>query len=224
MVDTMTAKLIRQARPSNVPRRPRRGRNTRRQILDASLRLFSERGFARATVRDIARQAGITDAAIYYHFASKRDLLEALFEENPTIQELEQLSTELPPRDTLLDIARRAMLVMQQNREFLRLVFMESLGSEPGAMEESRRVIERWEQGLARLLRAYMEKGQVRRLDADMAARQLVTLARGAFMDDLLERFGPCQSTGETLSSDLEAYLAASVNNILTGLLPCQPD
>ncbi len=220
----MTAKLIGQARPSNVPRRPRRGGNTRRQILDASLHLFSERGFARTTVRDIARQAGITDAAIYYHFASKRDLLEALFEENPAIQELEQLSTELPPRDTLLDIARRAMLVMQQNREFLRLVFMESLGSEPGAMEESRRVIERWEQGLARLLRAYMEKGQVRRLDADMAARQLVTLARGAFMDDLLERFGPCQSTGEALSPDLEAYLAASVNNILTGLLPCQPN
>ncbi|MDP2954485.1 MAG: helix-turn-helix domain-containing protein [Chloroflexota bacterium] len=223
----MTAKLVRQARPSNVPRRPRRGRNTRRQILDASLRLFSERGFARTTVRDIARQAGITDAAIYYHFASKRDLMEALFEEQgilPAIQELEQLSTELPLRDTLLDIARRAMLVMQQNREFLRLVFMESLGSEPGAVEESRRVLERWEQGLARLLRAYMEKGQVRRLDADMAARQLVTLARGAFMDDLLERFGPGQSTGETLSPDLEAYLAASVDNILTGLLPCQPD
>jgi len=223
----MTAKLIRQTGPSSVPRRPRRGRNTRRQILDASLRLFSEQGFARTTVRDIARQAGITDAAIYYHFASKRDLLGALFEEKgilPAIQELEQLSTEFPLRDTLLDIARRAMLVMQQNREFLRLVFMESLGSEPGAVEESRRVIERWEQSLARLLRAYMEKGQVRRLDADMAARQLVTLARGAFMDDLLERFGPARSTGETLSADLEAYLAASVDNILTGLLPCQPD
>jgi AcrR family transcriptional regulator len=174
-------------------------------------------------VRDIARAAGITDAAIYYHFTSKRDLLASLFEEKgilPAVQDLEQLSTKLPLRDTLLDIARRAMLIMQQNREFLRLVFMESLGSEPGAMEESRSVIERWEQGLARLLRVYMERGQVRRLDADMAARQLVSLARGAFMDDLLERFGPNRGTGETLRSDLEAYLAASVDNILTGLLP----
>lgn len=223
----MAARLIPKRRPASTRRRPRRGRDTRRQILDASLRLFSERGFARTTVRDIARDAGITDAAIYYHFASKRDLLEALFEEKgilPAIQELEQISTELPLRDTLLDIARRAMLVMQQNREFLRLVFMESLGSEPGTMEESRAVIERWEQGVARLLRAYMEHGQVRRLDADIAARQLVTLERGAFMDDLLGRFGPSQSTGETLSPDLEAYLAASVDNILTGLLPCQPD
>jgi AcrR family transcriptional regulator len=222
----MAARLTPGPRPVSA-RRPRRGRDTRVQILDASLRLFSERGFARTTVRDIARAAGITDAAIYYHFASKRDLLVALFEEKgilTAIQDLEQLSTELPLRDTLLDITRRAMLVMQQNREFLRLVFMESLGSEPGAMEESRSVIERWEQGLARLLRAYMERGQVRRLDADMAARQLVTLARGAFMDDLQERFGPSRGTGETLSSDLEVYLAASVDNILTGLLPNRPD
>jgi len=223
----MTAKLAPRARPSSARRRPRRGRDTRHQILDASLSLFSERGFARTTVRDIARAAGITDAAIYYHFASKRELLEALFEERgilPAIQELDQISAELPLRDTLLVIAQRAMLVMQQNREFLRLVFMESLCSEPGAMEEARSVIERWEQGVARVLGAYMERGQVRRLDANMAARQLVTLARGAFMDDLMGSFGPCQSSGETLSPDLDAYLAASVDNILTGLLPWQRD
>jgi AcrR family transcriptional regulator len=51
-------------------KRTRRGPHTRKQILDASLRLFSERGFARTTVLVIARQAGITDASFYYHFES----------------------------------------------------------------------------------------------------------------------------------------------------------
>src|SRR3990170_4477680 len=127
--------------PRSGPRRTRRGPLTRQQILDASLRLFSERGFARTTVRDIARQAGITDAAIYYHFASKRDLLEALFEEKgivPALQELERVSTELSPRQTLIGIAHGAMSLMESSREFLRLVFMEALGSEPGAVEEYR--------------------------------------------------------------------------------------
>jgi len=221
----MTPKPAPKPEPVRARRRPRRGRDTRHQILDASLRLFSERGFARTTVRDIARAAGITDAAIYYHFASKRELLEALFEERgilPAIQELEQVSTELPLRDTLLDITRRAMLLMQRNREFLRLVFMESLGSEPGTTEEARSVMERWEKGIARVLGAYMERGQVRRIDARMAARQLVALARGAFWDDLLGSFGPCQESGKTLSPELEGYLAASVDNILNGLLLCQ--
>ena len=42
------------------------------------MHLFSREGFPRTTVRDIARQAGITDAAIYYHFATKEDLLHEL--------------------------------------------------------------------------------------------------------------------------------------------------
>src|SRR3989337_2650558 len=78
--------------PRRGPKRTRRGPHTRQQILDASLRLFSERGFARTTVRDIARQAGITDAAIYYHFESKRDLLEALVEERGFLSSLQNLA------------------------------------------------------------------------------------------------------------------------------------
>jgi AcrR family transcriptional regulator len=79
-------------------KRTRRGPHTRQQILDASLRLFSERGFARTTVRDIARQAGITDAAIYYHFESKRELLDALVEERgflSSLQNLERVTADL---------------------------------------------------------------------------------------------------------------------------------
>src|SRR3990170_1809987 len=90
--------------PRRGPRRTRRGPLTRQQILDASLRLFSERGFARTTVRDIARQAGITDAAIYYHFESKQELLEALVEDRGflnSLQNLERIAADLPLTDTL---------------------------------------------------------------------------------------------------------------------------
>ena len=95
-----------------VAKRTRRGPHTRQQILDASLRLFSERGFARTTVRDIARQAGITDAAIYYHFDSKRELLEALVEERGflnSLQNLARLQADAPLQETLhWTAARRA--------------------------------------------------------------------------------------------------------------------
>src|SRR5580765_5269384 len=98
--------------PKPAAKRTRRGPHTRKQILDASLRLFSERGFARTTVRDIARQAGITDAAIYYHFESKRELLEALVEERgflSSLQNLERVSADLPLQETLVWTARGAI-------------------------------------------------------------------------------------------------------------------
>ncbi len=204
-------------------RRPRRGRDTRGQIVDAALRLFSERGYARTTVRDIAREVGITDAAIYYHFTSKRDLLEALFEEKgilPALQELERIPTDLPLRETLMGIARGAMVVMQASREFLRLVYMEALSGEPGALEVNRTVGERWEQGLAGLLRAYMQAGKVRLVDADLAARQMISVVSGAFQDDLLGLYGPSNYEGGELSEPLEAYLTASLDIMLCGLLP----
>lgn len=187
------------------------------------MRLFSEHGFARTTVRDIAREVGITDAAIYYHFASKRDLLEALFEEKgivPALQELERISTDLPVDETLMGIARGAMSLMEASRDFLRLVFMEALGGEPGALEEFQSVRDRWERGLGGLLRAYMRAGQMRPVDADIAARQMVSMVWGAFMDNLLGRYGSSNYEGGELSEPLEAYLRASLENMLRGLLP----
>lgn len=47
----------------------------RTQILDAATRVFAEKGFHGATVRDVARAAGIADGTIYIYFKSKPDLM-----------------------------------------------------------------------------------------------------------------------------------------------------
>lgn len=56
--------------------RARRGRKSRREVIvDQAALSFYERGFDRTTVRDIAASAGITSGSIFYHFATKEDLL-----------------------------------------------------------------------------------------------------------------------------------------------------
>ena len=52
--------------------------DTRARILDAALALFSEHGFDGTTLQEIADRLGFTKAALYYHFRSKDDLLQAL--------------------------------------------------------------------------------------------------------------------------------------------------
>lgn len=52
---------------------------TQQRILDASKRLFSERGYEGASLRAIADAAGVNLAAAHYHFGSKEKLLEAAF-------------------------------------------------------------------------------------------------------------------------------------------------
>lgn len=51
---------------------------TRRRILDSAAGAFAAHGYSGASMRDIAEGLGITKAALYYHFASKEDLLDGL--------------------------------------------------------------------------------------------------------------------------------------------------
>jgi TetR/AcrR family fatty acid metabolism transcriptional regulator len=50
------------------------------QILDAAARVFASKGFHAATIKDIARDAGIADGTIYNYFDNKTTLLFAIFE------------------------------------------------------------------------------------------------------------------------------------------------
>ena len=52
----------------------------KREILRAAMKLFSERGLAATSIRDIAEESGFTNPALYKHFAGKEELALYLFE------------------------------------------------------------------------------------------------------------------------------------------------
>ena len=47
---------------------------TRQCLLEAAQRLFATRGYHGASIRDIVQACGVSNAALYYHFGSKKDL------------------------------------------------------------------------------------------------------------------------------------------------------
>lgn len=59
------------ARPQN---------DTRTRLLELTAELFASQGFAAVSMRDIARAAGLTPAALYHHFADKDALYETVLE------------------------------------------------------------------------------------------------------------------------------------------------
>lgn len=210
--------VIEKAPGQPAAKRTRRGPYTRQQILDASLRLFSERGFARTTVRDIARQAGITDAAIYYHFDSKRELLEALVEERGFLTSLENLSQvepHLPISEMLLWMAAGAVNIMDENRDFLRLIIMEGLGGDDAALEQYSRLLDLWENALITVLRRYEDKGEVHKGAAEDLARHVIYTILMAFQDSLLGRHGFSAPSPEQRQTALRSFLGPSLQRML---------
>ena len=53
----------------------------RRQILQAAVRTFAEKGYHAARVSDIAKEAGVAYGLVYHYFTSKEAVLESVFRE-----------------------------------------------------------------------------------------------------------------------------------------------
>ena len=200
-------------------RKLRRGPLTRKQILDASLKLFSDKGFARASVRDIAQAAGITDAAIYYHFASKRDLFEALIEERgftAALDNLERAEITVGPREAIPFIARGALEFIYQNRDLMKVLMVEAMGEDPFATEEYRMLRERWERAEARILRYYADRGELRTEAIDDLAKQLVLTVLGA-LNDFLMMPAPVPAP-ESPPPELVRHVEVAMQHIVQGI------
>lgn len=86
-------------------RRDGRTRDTRERIHTVALELFISQGFAKTTMQDIADQLGLTKAALYYHFPTKRDLIRSVVQ--PAVDDVNRFLTEMRnqgvPRQELLE-------------------------------------------------------------------------------------------------------------------------
>lgn len=87
---------------------------TRHRILDAAVEVFSRQGVSQTSLNDIAREAGVTRGAIYWHFNNKVDLFHAM---------IERLVCPL-----LLKSETRQQLMEQDPLGFLRASTVEFLG------------------------------------------------------------------------------------------------
>jgi TetR/AcrR family transcriptional regulator len=56
------------------------GDDRRRQLIDVAIELFAQKGFGGTTTREIAAAAGVTEAIIFRHFATKQDLYQAILD------------------------------------------------------------------------------------------------------------------------------------------------
>lgn len=102
----------------------------RKQILDAATQVFAEKGFHRATVKEIARVAGIADGTIYTYFASKDEVLLAVLDRlNETTERKQQfvLGDEQDLKAFFRAYLRQRMALLWPNAEVFRAVLPELL-------------------------------------------------------------------------------------------------
>lgn len=95
-------------------------RNRRHELLEASEQIFHEKGYASASIQDVADRVGVLKGSLYHYIDSKEDLLAWVFEESDA-QALglmeEILALEVPAVERLRAFARSWSLMFMKNVE-----------------------------------------------------------------------------------------------------------
>lgn len=107
---------------------------------------------------------------------------------------------------------------MYRNRDFLRVLFTGALGRDRVAMEEYRGIVARWANAQARIIRDYVAEGQLRPVDVEVAARQLVLLVITAFVDHVMSTRG--SGRGDSPPPALVRQVELGVDHLVRGLRP----
>lgn len=103
----------------------------RSSLIDISTRLFASHGYEGTTIRQIAGQAGISEAAIYKHFKSKEELYEESIMGKTRVHKIsEHLAVNAGKgsiEDVLYTIARHILDTARRDPDLIRMMLFSSL-------------------------------------------------------------------------------------------------
>jgi AcrR family transcriptional regulator len=157
------------------------GEERRLQILRVAVRLFSQRGFRGTTTKEIAQAAGVSEAMVFRHFATKEELYTAILDhkacadgiEDPCALVADAVASK-DDRAVFETLAFSALEHHEHDREFLRLLLHSALeGHELAQMFWNRNILQIYE-----FLGAYIESrqrdGVFRRVEPKVVVRAFI--------------------------------------------------
>ncbi|MCA1444286.1 TetR family transcriptional regulator [Ensifer sp. IC4062] len=142
---------------------------TRSRILNAAERMFYAKGVSNTTLEEVAKAAGVTRGAIYWHFANKTDLFLALYDAVPLPQEdmiAREIETEASDTLAIVESATADWLDMlardEQRQRILAIMLRCDYDSEMSAvLDRQKEMDERHDALLERAFARALERSQL---------------------------------------------------------------
>lgn len=179
-------------------------------IFQAAIDVFSEKGFDKATMDDIAARANVAKGTIYYHFKSKEELFLFLVEEG--VEMLREgveskLTEDLTPREKIELILREQISFFGQYRDFCVILLRESWGAEDRQLE-FRKMIRSYMILIEKVVQEGKIAGAFHDVSAENAGSALFGMAAIASLHILL---GKGEYDEDKLFSDLKQIALAGL-------------
>jgi TetR/AcrR family fatty acid metabolism transcriptional regulator len=157
----------------------------RAQIIGAAAKVFAEKGFHRATTKEIARAAGVSEGTIYNYFDSKAGLLIGLM---TRLTHLDHLGGELTDalqsdvRDFFVDMFRCRLEIIRQNHETIQAVLPEMLVNPALRERFYRQFVAQTTALLEQYVQARIDRGEVQPVDVPLTVRAVQSMFVGVLI------------------------------------------
>lgn len=152
---------------------PQTEEDTRTKILQAALQLFAKRGYDGTTTKDLAKLAGVAEGTLFRYFATKKAILIEVATAG-WIDILTDLLTELSEMGSykaVSQVMRRRMLNMRQNKDLMRVCFIEAQYHPELKENIQTEVITKMTDVAEAFFETAMEKGIYRKMDSKIVAK-----------------------------------------------------
>ena len=150
-----------------------------RELLDAALALFVEKGFAGSTAEDIAARAGVSKGTLYLYFASKEDLLKGLIAQGFSFHvaiEARENAGDMGSGELLRDVLTAWQSALMEGDAGGILKLVTEVRSFPGLADFwSRDLIEPVRRLVSQIVVRGIDRGEFRRVDPDVVVHALVS-------------------------------------------------
>jgi AcrR family transcriptional regulator len=183
-----------------------RGPSRRECLVASASRLFAEHGYEGTTIRQIARECGITEAAIYKHFDGKDKLYEEVIHSKSRQHEIRAyLATQTGIADieaVLFTVARHILATAREDPDLLRMLLYSSLEGFRGSTLLYREFRQPYIAYLREELRERIASGEIQAVNPFITSRCFV----GMVMDCALnvELWNNLESTAYSADAVIE--------------------
>jgi AcrR family transcriptional regulator len=188
---------------------------SRKQLMSSAIDCFARFGYQGTTIDRIARAAGVTKGAIYYHFRDKEELLFEAVRDRVQGFEGHVLEEVAPAGDALANL-RRVIdacffhATVSNHRRFIITLMVEALDTNPRLSIEFRSILRRMRAFLAGIVRRGQQQGVLR---GDVVPESVAAQIAGGIIGAEVQHYqDPDQidlrGVLDTLVSQLEGWLA----------------
>ena len=170
----------------SAPGRLERAEPSRQQLMAAAIDCFARLGYQGTSIDRIARDAGVTKGAVYYHFRDKEELLFEAVKDRVGGFEQKVLEETEPARDSMAKLRHVVdacffHATVSNHRRFVITLMVEALDTNPRLSAEFQRILRRMRAYLAAVIRRGQQQGELRAdVVAEAAAAALVSGIIGA--------------------------------------------